>query len=469
MELENLKRLIPSLELENVNSPDLVIMLDGVYEGFRFKDRETPLLSDDGSREYVQQFGKVILYDYPGYQNKKRQRYIDIAVEHMCDVVIIIDADEYIHPDFRDWKYFRQRLMQFIKRFDPHKKGIIFNMSMFTDKDYEKAHNVINTDSWSVFPRIWYRPETMEYYGGVHYWVRHRGNNTNERLGSTPTTIYEAVRLVTDSKRRSREFLDARDEWAGWGMAKEAELQKIWEEFKGRPPANTYTGGVVLNPLVCILQPRDIPEFTKAVKTHLPFVDKLWIKYYDAVQAYEIMRKTFLLRNEYSYLAILPDDLIVTREQYIMLYNDLVANDYTVLSGWCNLDTTEEHNKLSNICIDTLPPTPPHASTLDKFKFADVFELDDLQKEGWRIIPVKFAGFPLTFIRRDVVAKVPFRDDFGCCHDSTFALDLEEKGIEQFVDLRIAMTHLKLKEGDYEKMQVGIKKPETRLEFRTVL
>jgi hypothetical protein len=468
MELENLKRLIPSLRLDDPYGPQIVIAVDGVYEGFYFENRTTPQISDDGSREYLRLFkDKVALYEFSGYQSDKRQFYIKMAENHKCDVAIIVDADEYFHSDYSDWKSFRKQLVEYITLHDPNHNGLIFNLTLWVDKEYEKAHNIIEREQWHPMPRVWHRPEKMEYYGGVHYWVRHRHAQVGEVLGTTPITIYEDLRLVTDTKLRNADFRKARDRWALYGLKKEKSLKQLWTRFNGHIPAGQWTRGQLVNPLVCILQPRELEEPVDAIRQELIFVDKLWIKYHDQNTAYKIMQQTFLEHNEYSHLVILPDDLVINKDAYSYLYDDICKLDYGVVSGYCNLENTDKRKHLTNICISKLPPFPPAGHTLDDYNFATFSEIDELREtEGWMTIEVKFAGFPLTFIHRRIMQKIKFRDDQGCCPDSLFAWDLYDNDEQQFIDTRARMKHLKIEDGSYEKMQVGIKTPEVTWDYK---
>jgi hypothetical protein len=474
MELKNLQRLIPSLELDDPDSPDIVIAIDGVYEGFKFKDKPTPDYSTDGSREYLQSIPKVQLDGYAGYQPDKRQLYVDLAADaHHCDVIIIIDADEYLHPDYRNWKYFRKRLDEYIQAYDPNHGGLIFRMPLYFEKQYEKAFNKVELETWVDNPRIWHRPEKLEYYNGIHYWVRHRGNKTSERLASLTIPMYEAIRLVTDTTLRSKEFLEARDNWAEYGLAKEKKLESLWDEFHGDVPSEVRQRGtsMKINPLVCCLQPRDIPEFIKAVNTQLEFVDKYWIRYHEQPAAYKAMYNFFIEHTEYSHLVILPDDLIPTREGYARLFRDLVQFDYLVISGYCNLDT-KDNAHLSNISLDHLPPRNPAGKTYDDYHFNTIAELEEL-RDKWnnRILEVKYAGFPMTIIHRYVFMQgINFRYDNGCCPDVLFGLDIADRNIPQFVDLRVKLKHLKVSDKPSEQsLQIGKKKPQTELEYKNLL
>ena len=96
----------------------------------------------------------------------------------------------------------------------------------------------------------------------------------------------------------------------------------------------------------------------------------------------------------------------------------------------------------SNISFN-LPPDPPVSGTYEQYQFITIPLIECLNEVNKNIIQVKYAGFPLTFISRKIVQQVPFRRQ-DCCVDSCFSLDLDKKGIKQFVDLRVRTTHMNI-------------------------
>jgi hypothetical protein len=216
------------------------------------------------------------------------------------------------------------------------------------------------------------------------------------------------------------------------------------------------------NPILFIPSPRNIVAFEEA--TAKVKADKLWIKFYPEKEAYDIARDWFLDHSAYSHIAILPDDLLITSTDYNLLKHD--ADHYNVINGWCRNtirlrpnwtgEPETEYTADTNVSITHLPPDPPSKGTYEQFHFASISQFNRLIAESINpVIEVKFAGFPLTFISREIVEQVPFRSD-GCCVDSCFSLDIDKKGIKQFVDLRVRTTHMNRPASD---LMVGKNEP----------
>jgi len=125
------------------------------------------------------------------------------------------------------------------------------------------------------------------------------------------------------------------------------------------------------------------------------------------------------------------------------------------MSGWCINTILPNWQELNQSSLSkTLPFNPPNAATYDTYKFMKVKNIENLLSKGIAIIKVKFSGFALCCIPRIVVEKVPFRGDYDCCMDATFALDLADEGIEQFANLRVRTQHLRREPSE---LQVGKK------------
>ena len=225
-----------------------------------------------------------------------------------------------------------------------------------------------------------------------------------------------------------------------------------------------------MNPLIFIPSPRDIPEFLEA--TDKIECDKLWLKYHPEDEAYRIARDWFLhTGTDYTHLAILPDDLIITQENFDTLSKS--AEYYDIISGWCRntirlrddwkgeLETEETAD--SSFSIDTLPPNPPYQGTYDKFNFLSVKTVQKMIDYGISYVPVLFSGFPLIFIARHMVRAIPFRTSEGCCVDSCLALDIYRLGFHQFVNLNVRTTHIQT---HFDILKVDKEKPDMWFEKR---
>jgi hypothetical protein len=216
-----------------------------------------------------------------------------------------------------------------------------------------------------------------------------------------------------------------------------------------------------VRPLIFIPSPRDISVFTESVK--LLIYDKYWVKYYPEPTAYQLARK-FFLQGNYSHLIILPDDLIVRQSQIDMLIEDIKQNNYPVISGITNVDARQ--STIGKYCISKRLPAVERL-TEDSYDWFTEFERDQyLNVYKKPIVQVKHIGFPLAFVRRDVVKRLEFRPltQYNCCLDVQFCYDCRNTGIPIYVDLRVVGKHLKKRDGVYENFGLGTKNPVTRFE-----
>lgn len=226
---------------------------------------------------------------------------------------------------------------------------------------------------------------------------------------------------------------------------------------------------MTINPLIFIPSPRDLPVFLEA--TAKINCDKLWLKYYNQEDAYRMARDWFLPNKQYTHLVILPDDLIITQENFDILSKG--AEIFDTISGWCRNtirftefwkgDPETEEQADSSFSTSSLPPDPPYTGTYEGYHFTSLKTVQELIDFGVTYIGVKFSGFPLQFMSRKIVEQIPFRTSLGCCVDSCLALDLDKLGFKQFVDVRVRTTHIQTK---MEILKVDKAKPDIILEKR---
>jgi len=394
MDYLGIKRLWESCRMDDPYSPQHAIFVDGPYTFFKFRDRPTPLLSDDGSREFLKKQEKVTIVDYPGYQVDKRMQYVKKAEELGCDAIVIIDSDEYLHPEYNNWKDFRFWLSRYIHSYDPANQGFVFNIFFWVDKHYEKAYNNIETGKFDKIPRIWHRPEKLEYYNGVHYWVRHREfTDPNEKLGSTMVDIDHGIRLSQDSHLRKKDFQVSRDIWAKLGMKYEDNLIKefttthnlpyfsVYELVFGKKFKNTPVPKN-MNPLLAILVNHNDDRIIDHMKKIIN-VDKTYlVGFQSKLQALNKARTYFLNNELYSHLIIASDLYDIQRSNVNQLIYDMVNNE-EVVSGWsgtgkeCTFSVSEVHfmekdRQWNRATIKSVPNMKPNALGLIEVKYTDI-------------------------------------------------------------------------------------------------
>lgn len=197
-----------------------------------------------------------------------------------------------------------------------------------------------------------------------------------------------------------------------------------------------------MNVLIGIPSPRDIPEFKEAIDKIKQ--SKLWVKYVDEYTAYYIIREMFL-EYDFSHLCIIPDDLIVTPEQFEKL--KLEAENYPVLSGTFPIYSDDP----------TTLVTIMNSSRITKEgQRTKLGEYNDIQK-------VYFEGFACCFITRDVIKKIRFDCEYG--FDKYFADQCKEKNIPINVDFSVVLNHIRKSwTGNLEKSGIGLKRPTITLE-----
>ena len=127
--------------------------------------------------------------------------------------------------------------------------------------------------------------------------------------------------------------------------------------------------------------------------------DILNVRYCFEFDAYKWARDYFLEHEEYDYLVIATDDIIVKPEHIIQIKKDIDDFKFAVISGMMNVDEKDYPDGNLNICSVL-------ALKDKKLRHYDWLDKTRLPKDD--IFIVKFAGFGLTAVRRDIVKMFPF-------------------------------------------------------------
>jgi hypothetical protein len=168
-----------------------------------------------------------------------------------------------------------------------------------------------------------------------------------------------------------------------------------------------------LSTLICSPSPRDIKQVSDSVNA-IKGVPKLWAKYYHEADAYRIMERYFLEHTNADYLVICPDDLVARDEDYraiLKTINDHGGKEqFPMISGICNLHNMPGYRTQLAICIDQeIHPNRRrrHYTWMD-------MRHQDWKEKGYdkmELLRVKFSGFALQFVRRDIVERFGLQGD----------------------------------------------------------
>lgn len=240
-----LERCLESLDLgkHRKDGIDQAICIDGKYPNFRGKSK----ISTDGSLGVVKSFPNTTLLAVPDYELHKRNAYLQ-ASEHtspQTDYILIIDSDEYVDPEQKDWKLFRQDLAE---RQAKNRGRDIWGLELENNSDdyVETVEQILGRPyqkkkrhSWDMAtfepkPRIWHKPWQFEYHL-VHYQWRHKDPNHPEHAKESAVSIafwevIKGIRLLHDHKLRSKEHLERRLAYHRWLI--QFEQQKVGHYWK---------------------------------------------------------------------------------------------------------------------------------------------------------------------------------------------------------------------------------------------
>ena len=214
-----------------------------------------------------------------------------------------------------------------------------------------------------------------------------------------------------------------------------------------------------INLLISVPKVRELKEFDDAVDNYLQDFDKVFVNYYPSFEARHLIKDYFLDHEEYTHLAILPDDMIPNRVAINLLMNDLSKNDYPVLCGRSHLNNTEEGRKIVTVSLTLASPVMKEGMHYYNFLQEDSELFMKLLEEKQPII-VKHMGDPFPIIRRDVVKLLTFNNDSqynsqleqdGCCEDIVMCVELDKLQIPIHCDLRAWFKHLKISDEENKK------------------
>jgi len=200
----SLKRCLDSIA-DNI---DIIFAIDGKFPNF---PNNQPLTSTDGSNELVKSYSNAVLVHYVATEFNKRQHYLELCKEHNVDVLLIIDSDEYVLEDISNFQVFKEMLTRIIIQRDKGSKNV-----------YAIPIRQPN-GTYLAYPRVWYRPEEMEYYDGRHYFFRNKypvghplhKENLPHQANHSVNTI-NGLLLGHNHELRSKEHMASRFEYQRW-------------------------------------------------------------------------------------------------------------------------------------------------------------------------------------------------------------------------------------------------------------
>jgi len=237
-----------------------VILGDGAFDFYptdhKFSNDKWMQYAAD---KYKNDFDKIITYEYSGKQVDKRQKYLDLCE---TEWLIVMDTDDYIHPQFQMWDVFYTNLLNISKILS----DAVYMIWEYIPNEtlWPKQGNQFASDVWRRSARIHRWPNDQRYCMDTHYmwcpkgvtdeelldWqLKHRdADNPKQLVGRVPI---EGIRIAMDRTLRTDEQIKGGAYWAFMNQHAEQsriyyknakllgtpipEGYKSWEEFENAP------------------------------------------------------------------------------------------------------------------------------------------------------------------------------------------------------------------------------------------
>ena len=188
---------------------DLIFYINGWYKHHEEPISITPNGLDDN--DFLNKYPNVIKIDvYDKFEYQKRQVYLDLCEQWCIDWLLVVDTDEYFHPDSNFEEFIEER-----KRVC-NDRDHLYNLKNYTEID----RLLLPLDQ----PRLIHFPSQIHYLNGHHYQLAING--TDEAI-TAKDTLY-SVKLCHDPHLRSQERKDKHDEYIKW--LKRYEAEKMLDE-----------------------------------------------------------------------------------------------------------------------------------------------------------------------------------------------------------------------------------------------
>jgi hypothetical protein len=202
--------------------------------------KNLPNYSTDNSHDVLKtRYGDKLTHeDFYGTQIEKRQKCFDIAGDLGCDIVIVWDSDDIIHPDYQDWNKFFKQIEALVEHFP---EEYTYKMWAWIPKlkDWSPQHNAVNPETWIKYDRVHKDPKNLKYVNS-HYtwttkdvtteqinqwkWRNPESSDTDNPYYKQGTVVLDGIRITTNRALRTKEQLLFGDGWAWQNMH--------WENFE---------------------------------------------------------------------------------------------------------------------------------------------------------------------------------------------------------------------------------------------
>ncbi len=195
-----------------------IYLIDGRYTEFKHKlDYSIPTCNEVIKTWYP----KVQIRKIQDIQLVKRQAYLDA---NDADYLLVMDADDFIHPDHQNWDLFYKELEDVY-----NEPELLYFLWFWVDPiNWECSANPVTKGTWQKYVRIHKRPNEQKYHLN-HYTWRMKDNYKVDLTSLPCKKTLGGIKLTCDSVYRDKDFLKRKADWEQADCLKEQ--ARAWVAF----------------------------------------------------------------------------------------------------------------------------------------------------------------------------------------------------------------------------------------------
>ena len=207
---------------------------------------------------------------------------------------------------------------------------------------------------------------------------------------------------------------------------------------------------MTFNPVVLIMQPREIVESINSLKENVN-IPKVWFRAFTEEQVmYEM--NCFIENTKYSHYIINGDDVIVYKDSMDVILKYAQMDEYEVVTGWMNMhleqwsdrgEIDERLSKDSTVQFGNFP-APKDINGPVRSEYPPKMSVEDVLNSPKEIMQTSMAPFAMSCARRELFMRFPLQTHLnGVSSDHHFSYRLQKAGIKVWTHPDAFIKHLR--------------------------
>ena len=207
---------------------------------------------------------------------------------------------------------------------------------------------------------------------------------------------------------------------------------------------------MTFNPVVLIMQPREIVESINSLKENVN-IPKVWFRAFTEEQVmYEM--NCFIENTKYSHYIINGDDVIVYKDSMDVILKYAQMDEYEVVTGWMNMhleqwsdrgEIDERLSKDSTVQFGNFP-APKDINGPQRNEYPSKMTVEDILNSPKEMMQTSMASFAMSCARKELFMRFPLQTHLnGVSSDHHFSYRLQKAGIKVWTHPDAFIKHLR--------------------------